>query len=223
MSRRPNLSALSQGGSLGLILTGLALAGVALLVSSGITSIPPSAALLLAFVLAIFVVVFVRTEIGLYILLLSMLLSPEIVVSGQGTIAERREVVLRVDDLIILIITFTWFAKTAVNKELSLFLRTPLNGAIVAYVVTHVIATLWGAVTGNLKLLSGFFYIMKYVEYIFFYFMTVNNVKGRDQAQRLVATACDDDAPEVFEIDLETLEHVHQIAAHLRVHGIGRL
>jgi O-antigen ligase len=171
------------------ILTGLALAGVALLVSSGITSIPPSASLLLAFMLAIFVVVFVRIEIGLYILLLSMLLSPEIIVSGKGTVAEGREIVLRVEDLLILIISFTWFAKTAVNKELGLFLRTPLNGAIAAYVVTHVIATLWGAVVGNLKLLSGFFYILKYVEYIFFYFMTINNVKDRRQTERLVATA----------------------------------
>ena len=189
MSRRFNPVALSQGGGLGVILTALGLAGVALLVSSGITSIPPSAALLLAFMLAVFVVVFVRTEIGLYILLLSMLLSPEIIMSGQGTIAERRDIVLRIDDLLILIISFTWFAKTAVNKELSLFLRTPLNGAIGAYVVTHILSTLWGVVGGHVKFLSGFFYILKYVEYIFFYFMTLNNVKDRDQAQRLVVTA----------------------------------
>jgi hypothetical protein len=139
--------------------------------------------------LAIFVVVFVRTEVGLYILLLSMLLSPEIILSGKGTIAEQREIVLRIDDLLILIIAFTWFAKTAVNKELGLFLRTPLNGAIAAYVVSHLVSTLWGVLGGQVKFLSGFFYVLKYVEYIFVYFMTVNILSNREQANRLVTTA----------------------------------
>ncbi len=157
--------------------------------SRGLVAADPEWALAGAIAAAVFVVVFVRTEFGLYILLLSMLLSPEIVLGGRGGLAERRELVIRMEDLLLFVIAFTWFGKTAVNKELGLIARTPLNAAILAYIFTQLLATLWGMLTGTVKTAAGFFYVVKYIEYFFVYYVVVNNLRDREQIWRLVATA----------------------------------
>jgi hypothetical protein len=138
---------------------------------------------------AVFILVFVRTEIGLYLALLSMLLSPKFVLGGGGALAERREIVLRVEDVLLIVIALSWLAKTAVNKELGLVLATPLNRPIFAYLLVNVVATLVGYLTGTVKTAAGYFYVLKYLEYFFVYYMVVNNVQSRDQAWRLVRVA----------------------------------
>ena len=142
--------------------------------------------LLIAF--AVFVVVFVKTELGLYLVIFSMLLSPEIT-TGSGGLAEGRRVIVRTEDLVLLVVAFSWLAKTAVNKELGLTLKTPLNRPIMAYVAVTVIATLIGYATGTVKGPSAFFYVLKYVEYFVVYYMVANNLGDRFQAWRLVVAA----------------------------------
>ncbi len=138
---------------------------------------------------AVFILVFVRTEVGLYLALLSMLLSPKFVLGGGGALAERREVVIRAEDLLLIVIALSWLAKTAVNKELGLVLATPLNRPILAYLLVNVIATLVGYLTGTVKTAAGYFYVLKYLEYFFVYYMVVNNVQNRAQAWRFVRVA----------------------------------
>jgi hypothetical protein len=139
--------------------------------------------------LGVFVAAFVRTEIGLWMVLFSMLLSPELTVGGGGTLAEKREVVLRSEDMLLLVIAASWCAKTAVHKELGLVLRTPLNRPIALYVGTHLFSTLLGYLTGTVRTSAGFFYVLKYVEYIVVFFIVVNNLRDRDQMWRLVKIA----------------------------------
>lgn len=57
------------------------------------------------------------TEIALYLLVFSMLLSPEIIVDTTAGASLGRGITLRVDDFIILIIGFSWLAKMAIIKE----------------------------------------------------------------------------------------------------------
>src|SRR5881396_1603155 len=144
-------------------------------------------ALVLGF--AVFIIVFIRTEAAIALVLLSMMLSPEFSLGGAGQLAEKREVVIRSEDLLLMLIAFSWLAKTAVNKELGLILRTALNRPILAYVVTTSLATLIGFATGTVRTAAGFFYVLKYVEYFFVFFMVVNNVRDREQAWRLVTVA----------------------------------
>ena len=103
--------------------------------------------------------------------------------------AEHRRVVIRTEDLVLIVVAFTWLAKTAVNKELGLTLKTPLNRPILWYVVVTMIATLVGYATGTVQGLGGFFYVLKYVEYFVVYFMVANNLHDRPQAWRLVVAA----------------------------------
>src|SRR2546427_10186960 len=142
--------------------------------------------LLIAF--AVFLVVFVRTELGLYLVIFSMLLAPEIG-AGNSELAEGRQVVIRTEDLVLLVVAFSWLAKTAVNKELGLALKTPLNRPILWYVAVTTIATLVGYATGTVHGLGGFFYVLKYMEYFVVYYMVANNLGDRSRAWRFVGAA----------------------------------
>jgi len=144
--------------------------------------------LVLAAAIAVFLVVFVKTEIGLYLVIFSMLLSPQFGASG-GTIAESRRIVVRSEDVLLLVVALSWLAKTAVNKELGIAVKTPLNRPILAYVAATAIATLIGYLTGTVAGVGGFFYVLKYVEYFVVYYMVVNNLVDRRQAWRFVTAA----------------------------------
>ncbi len=144
--------------------------------------------LLIGAALVLFVLAFARTEFALYLMVFSMLLSPEITASAGG-LAERREVTLRTEDFVLIIIGFSWLAKTAVNKELGLVAKTPLNRPIIAYIAVNLIATLLGYLTGSVKTAAGYLYVLKYIEYFIVYFMVVNNLRDRQHARRLLTAA----------------------------------
>ena len=186
MSDRP-LSLAGERASVALVPLILLVAG-ALLVSQLLSSARLEYALAGAAAVVVFLVVFLRTEVGLYLVIASMLLSPEFSV-GAATLAEARAVVFRTEDFLLLVIAASWFAKTAVHKELGLVMKTPLNGPIVAYVAVNLLATLVGYLLGSVGTTAGFFYVLKYVEYFVVYYMVVNNVADRAQARRLVVVA----------------------------------
>src|SRR5256712_3198823 len=132
--------------------------------------------------------VFLKTEAGLYLVLFSMLLSPEFALGGGG-LAERRTIVVRLEDLLLIAIALSWFAKTAVNKEIGLVVKTPLNPWILFYVLSAFLSTALGYLQNTVKSAVGFMYVLKYVEYFVVYYMTVNNVRDRAQARRLIMAA----------------------------------
>jgi len=133
--------------------------------------------------IAVFIICLASTEAALYILIFSMLLSPEFVVGTTAGASLGRGVTLRVDDFLILLIGLTWIAKMAVNKELGLFLRTPLNKPIAYYLLICLISTLLGALFLKVDLKTGFFFVLKYFEYTLVYFMVVNHLKTKGQAR----------------------------------------
>jgi hypothetical protein len=144
--------------------------------------------LLVGAALVLFLVAFARTEFALYVMVLSMLLSPEITTSAFQ-LAERRQITLRTEDFVLLVIGFTWFAKTAMNKELGLVAKTPLNRPIIVYVAVNIVATLLGYLMGSVQTAAGYFYVLKYIEYFVVYFMVVNNLRDREHAWRLLTVA----------------------------------
>jgi len=135
---------------------------------------------------AVFIVCLASTGAALYILIFSMLLSPEFIVgTAEGNVGHSG-VTLRIDDFMILLIAFSWLAKMAVNKELGLFLRTPLNKPIAYYMVICLLSTLLGATFGKVNLMTGFFFVLKYFEYTLVYFMLVNYLTTRKQMENLL-------------------------------------
>jgi O-antigen ligase len=136
--------------------------------------------------LIIFTVSFINIEWGLYILIFSMLLSPEIMTGETGAASLGRGVTLRLEDFLLAVIGLSWFARNAVKKDLGLFLKTPLNKAILFYVLACVLSTGFGIMTGRVEIKTGCLFVLKYIEYFIVFFMIVNHVRSTDQIKRFV-------------------------------------
>jgi len=134
------------------------------------------------------VVAFVSTRLSLYLLVFSMLLSPEFLIGNLtgGGGATGRGITIRFDDFLLVVIGFVWLAKMAIHKGGTPFLRTPLNGPIMFYIAAAGLATLIGVLGGRVKPMSGFLYWLKYYEYVFLYFMVVSAVTTKEEARALV-------------------------------------
>ena len=169
-------------------IVGVLLVGAAFGLLSGGSSISFTYAAGAFAAVVLFGLAFVRTDFGIYVVIFSMLLSPEFGSSSAGSLAENRGVTLRTEDFVLIFVGLSWFAKTAVNKELGIVARTPLNRPILVYVFATAIATLVGVLSGTVGI-SGFFYVLKYVEYFFVYYMVVNNLRDRPHAWRMVVAA----------------------------------
>lgn len=159
---------------------------IALLAGFLISQYPPSILIWVTLALAIFVVSFVKIDWGLYILIFSMLLSPEITIGDTAGTGLGRGVTLRFEDFLLIIIGISWFARNAVNKELGLFLKTPLNKPIFFYILACIISTGLGIMMGGVNAKTGTLFVLKYIEYFIVYFMIVNHVKSADQIKHLI-------------------------------------
>jgi hypothetical protein len=115
-----------------------------------------------------------------------MLLSPEFTIGETAGGSLGRGVTLRFEDFLMVVIGFSWFARNAVNKELGLFLKTPLNKAILVYVLACIISTGLGILADRVAVKTGALYVLKYIEYFIVYFMVVNHVRNADQIKRFV-------------------------------------
>lgn len=158
---------------------------ITLLSANLIIHVPGSIALGAGIAISIFIISFINVNASLYVLIFSMLLSPEFGVGGggggEGGMEARRAIALRLEDLLLVIIGFSWFARMAIYKELGFFLKTPLNRYIRNYAIACIIATAWGMMAGRVNYKSGFFFVLKYIEYFIVYFMAVNNLHERKQ------------------------------------------
>ena len=146
--------------------------------------------------IVVFIACFVSTQFGLYLLIFSMLLSPEFGAGGLGGSSETsasRGVTVRLEDLLLLILGFAWLARMAVHKDTGLVRDNPLNGPIAYYIAVIIVTTLIGFMAGNLSGKTGFFFVLKYIEYFVVYFIVFNNIEDRSQIERftvaLLATA----------------------------------
>src|ERR671934_2333218 len=160
----------------------------AFLVAQGLTSVSYTYTMGAVAALILFALAFVRTDWGIYIVIFSMLLSPQFGSKGAG-VGASRGVTFRTEDFVLVVIGLSWLAKTAVHKELNLIARTPLNWPILMYIAANLVATMLGYLTGRIASWSGYLYVFKYVEYFVIYYMAVNNLRDRQHAWRLVTAA----------------------------------
>jgi len=121
--------------------------------------------------IAFAIATFIDTNIGLAAILLSMLLSPELEAGAAG----RHAVVIRAEDLLLIIVSITWLAKMAIEKR-PLIKNSPLNAPIAIYTAILAFSTLRGMLMGKVVPISGFFYVLKIVEYFVLYFIVLNQI-----------------------------------------------
>lgn len=133
--------------------------------------------------IAICLITFIRTDFGIIVLLFSMLLSPELKIAQ----VPERSVVVRIDDIMLFAVFFTWLAKMAINKELGLLKKSPLNLPIIIFIAINILSTALGILGGKIKAISSFFYILKYIEYLMLYFLISNNLYNKKQVRKFIA------------------------------------
>jgi hypothetical protein len=131
--------------------------------------------------LAVLLVTLINTNASLIILIFSMLLSPQL---ATGSTAGARAIVIRVDDVVLLVICFTWLVKMAINKNIAFLKFTPLNLPLLIYIAVCIISTLFNLIGGEISLKKSLFVIVKYFEYFLLYFMVVNNVSSFKQIKQ---------------------------------------
>ena len=159
----------------------------ALLVGYLLTIMSAIHSLALIVLLLISICVFIWPEAGLYVLIFSMLLSPEVMAGGMsGKATLGRGLTLRLEDFLLAFIGLAWFARSALDKTTGLLRKTPLNQPIAAYILACLVATLLGKITGHVQGKAGFFFVVKYFEYMIVFFMVVNYVETQDQAKHLL-------------------------------------
>jgi O-antigen ligase len=129
-------------------------------------------------------VTLVNTDAGLAILIISMLLSPEILLGR----VPGRDVVIRAEDILLVVITFAWLAKTAIKKGLAIFVKTPLNKIISLYLFLCYVSTFRGMALGYVGLEKGLFYLLRYTEYFLLFILVANQVHSRKQIRFFLAS-----------------------------------
>ncbi|MEK8023274.1 MAG: O-antigen ligase family protein, partial [Candidatus Hydrogenedentota bacterium] len=138
-------------------------------------------------IISLIVVLFtlVDVEFGIYCLVAGMLLSPEIVIPFIDL--PSRKVVIRIDDVMIIMVGIAWFAQTAVRGKLDLLVATPLNKPILWFSFLTMLSTARGAFTGSVgHPTTAFFYVLKFMEFFLLYFLIVNTVTTEAQVQRIM-------------------------------------
>lgn len=160
---------------------------VAVAVGYLLTVVNPVHSLLLVILFVLFGSALVWPQFGLYVLIFSMLLSPELVAGGlQGKGTLGRGLTLRLEDFLLVSIGLSWLARAALDKTTGLILKTPLNKPIAAYILACLFATIWGKITGTVEGKAGFLFVLKYLEYMIVFFIVVNHVNTEDQVRRLL-------------------------------------
>ncbi|HPI75948.1 MAG TPA: hypothetical protein PLK80_04385 [bacterium] len=120
---------------------------------------------------------FFKQDIAALAIIAAMIFSPEI---GLGSLPGR-EIVVRFDDIILIVFFMTWLFKTAYFKNLNFIRITPLNAPILAYILAAFISTWVGIANGNVKFAGSILYFIKYVEYFMIYFMFSNIIRTEQQ------------------------------------------
>lgn len=142
---------------------------------------------------AVFLVLIVlwSAEATFYVLIFSMLLSPEIIVGGLGPAGSTSTyathgVALRYDDFVILIIALAWLVRLAVFSEAGVLRRNRLSIPILSYISVCLLSTIVGVLFGRVDATTGTFFVLKYFEYVVIFFLVVNYVRDRPQVKRLL-------------------------------------
>jgi hypothetical protein len=164
----------------------LAIIPICIVVSFVLPKVNLGAALAVGVGIFFFIVAFVKTEIALYILIFSMLLSPEIGIGGgggKGSMEASRSVAIRMDDLLLVVMLLSYLGRMAVAKNIGFVGKTPLNKYIGVYLLACVFSTIIGVMMGNVKGLTGFFFVLKYFEYYVVFYSVINYIHTEEQVK----------------------------------------
>lgn len=139
----------------------------------------------LVFCLGLGCLTLMNVEAGLVVLIFAMFLSPEVKLAELP----KRDVVIRLDDILLAVMFLATIAKGAIVKGKPIFVRTPLNLPIFAYVSILVLSTGFNILREPGQTIKSTFYLLKYIEYFMLYFMAAHVIKDRQQVKMFLKAA----------------------------------
>ncbi|MDP2924030.1 MAG: O-antigen ligase family protein [Candidatus Omnitrophota bacterium] len=127
--------------------------------------------------LIVLLISFVSTGAGLYILIASVLLSPEIKLFE----VLDRTAALRISDIVIIFVFLGWLGRMALRRAQNTFKNSPLNSPIIIFSLVMIFSTLLGIFRGTVDPAKGLLYLLKRLQYFFIYLTVLNNIKSLRQ------------------------------------------
>lgn len=146
------------------------------------TAVAPIVLLTILLCVAVALVTFHNPVNGLIIIIFSMMLSPEIRIAD----IPGRPLVVRIDDIMIIVLFMAWLASAAFNKSWRGLVKTPLDPYLLALSMLYIVSTTVWVIFGSLNPVKGMFYVLKYLEYFMLYWITANAITERADAWRLL-------------------------------------
>jgi len=132
---------------------------------------------------AISLITFIKPDVGLTVLIFSMLLSPELKLAQ----VPQRSVVIRIEDILLMLVFVTWLGRLALRRELGFLRRTPLNGPLMLFILLCGLSTILGIVGESVTSpRESLFYILKYLEYFMIYLMYASHLRNRAQLRQFL-------------------------------------
>lgn len=116
------------------------------------------------------VITFNKPSNGLLIIVFAMLLSPEIKLASLP----GRSIVVRIEDIIIVMVALAWLAHIAMDKSWKGFVKTPIDLPLAALISVYMVSTGWGILSGSIQPIKASFYLIKYIEYFILFWLTAN-------------------------------------------------
>ena len=148
-------------------------------IGKSIAAVPTSVPLMAVAGAVLFFIGFVNTNLAVMLLIGAMLLSPEFSVAK----IPGRDVVLRIEDLLIVIFTVSWLMRLALVKKSGFIVRTPLNRNILFFSIVFILVTLRGMLLEYVNPLKGTFFALKYLQYFMFYFFACSVLQSKNQVR----------------------------------------
>jgi len=138
----------------------------------------------------VFAATVLRVELGVYVLVIAMLLSPEI---SSGTVRGGgggwRNITMRYDDVLIAVIFLGVMVKQAFEGRRRFFLPSPINVAILIYyaiaLVSCLLALQRGVPMWDRK--AAFFVMLKMAEFYMIFFLVGTAIRDSRQVRRQLA------------------------------------
>ncbi len=177
----------SSGARTGLVVTVVLVLGVITGLAYLMETVAVEVAIAVGLAVALSILSFAQVKLVLYALIFICLFSPEIRISPVLGPASKRPITIRVEDIVLVVLVITWLARAAVNRQLGLLFRTPLNRPIIAYSLIAVVATLLGYGFGWVEPgLGPPLFVLKYIQYFVLFFVVMNYIETPRDLRRLV-------------------------------------
>jgi len=135
----------------------------------------------------IFLLVFIPTlfkpEIGLIIIVISMLFSPDVILGRTAA----RQITVRIEDIFLLVVILASLVRTTFTKGLVGIFRSRITAPAFLYIAACILSTVFFQVfSSEVDLGHAGLIILKYLQYFILFFVVKDNLKGYKQAKRLI-------------------------------------